>query len=185
MFVLPPISTYLFEKPFINTSLSCHHGNFKWKALVQATVKIPLISFPLVGKWPDSELRCGLIASLVHTHRSLLLQLFNINSFQISLTRWFIFTNNTHRTAFLLSSCLHPFTVRLTRQFHFRGTERQALSCRGCTDGPVTCLSYKQSSTKRLPTHSCVAIHTFHTKPSPWSLSCLQRQMCSEKPSTV
>ena len=29
------------------------------------------------------------------THRSLLLQLFNINSLQISLSRWFIFTNNT------------------------------------------------------------------------------------------
>lgn len=38
---------------------------------------------------------CGPVASPVRTHRSLLLQLFNINSLQISLSRWFIFTNNT------------------------------------------------------------------------------------------
>lgn len=40
------------------------------KRRYQATVKIPLISsVPLVGKLPDSALRCGLIASPVHTQK--------------------------------------------------------------------------------------------------------------------
>lgn len=52
-----------------------------------------------------------------------------------------------------------PFTVCLTRQLHFTGAERQALSCRVRTDGPVTLLSYKQASIKKIYTHVSVWIH--------------------------
>lgn len=137
----------------------------------------------------DQVQTCGVV--LLHhqsTHRSLLLQLFNINSLQISLSRWFIFTNNTHRAAFLLSPCPHPFTVCLTRQLHFRGAERQALSRRVCTDGTVTLLSYCLASIKKMIyTHVSVWIH----KPlifkegdmheDPHTASCLRGQICREE----
>lgn len=79
---------------------------------------------------------------VVPSHRSLLLQLFNINAVQVFLSRGFIFTNIT-KAAFLLSPRPHSFTPCLTRQLHSRGAERPALSCRVRTDGPVTLLSYK------------------------------------------
>lgn len=104
------------------------------------------------------------------THRSLLLQLFNINSFQISLTRWFIFKNNTHSAAFLASPRLHPFAVCLTRQPDFRG----AVMHRWSSDtSPVqTAVNHKVS-------HSLTCVDTGFTpkKSHPWTLSCL-RQMC-------
>lgn len=140
-----PILNYLLEKPF-----KCSRRLLlffpPWRYQIKPHLK-SLRFLHFLGLENDQIWTYGVV-SLHHrsTHRSLLLQLFNINSFQISLTRWFIFKNNTHSAAFLLSSPLHHFTVCLTRQLHFRGTERSELSCRGCADGPATRLSCKQSS---------------------------------------
>lgn len=177
-----PILNYLLEKPF-----TCSRRPLlffpPWRYQLKPHLKS--LRFLHFLRLENDQIWTYGVVLLHHrsTHRSLLLQLFNINSFQISLTRWFIFKNNTHSAAFLLSSPLHPFTVCLTRQLHFRGTEGTELSCRGCPDGPATRLSCKQSSIIKWPTR--VSAQVFHRKSHSWTLSCLRRQMCTARPSTV
>lgn len=178
-----PILNYLLEKPF-KFSRRLLFFFPPWRYQLKPHLKsLRFLHFLRL----ENDQKFGLtVWSRLHhrsTHRSLLLQLFNINSFLISLTRWFIFKNNTHSAAFLLSSPLHPFTVCLTRQLHLRDTERPELSCRGCADGPATRLSCKQSSIIKWPTR--VSAQALHRKSHSWTLSCLKRQMCTERPSTV
>lgn len=109
------------------------------------------------------------------THRSLLLQLFNINSLQISLSRWFIFTNNTQGCIPTeppppLFSCPHPFTVRLTRQLHFRRAgETSTITQSAHRWSGGACLSYKQASIKKIYTHVSVYRYMRHSFPKTWT----------------
>lgn len=100
----PPTLTCLLEGPYphsssllfftspVTGSKYFEEGNSAGPSQT-SSLSDSFIPFILEG---DQTQACGVV--LLHhpsAHRSLLLQLLNINSLQISLSRWFIFTNNT------------------------------------------------------------------------------------------